>query len=145
MAIAAFLVRGLELEDEYVVPAEPTFPDVPIDHPFFDEIELLAASGITEGYDDGTFRPSDNVTRMAMAAFLKRGLDLDEEYDVPDELSFTDVLSDHPFYEEIEFLAASGISTGWEEGDGYEFRPGQDVTRMAMAAFLVRGLDLVEQ
>ncbi len=142
MAMAAFLVRGLKLDQVYNVPAHPTFNDVSAEHPFFEEIELLAASGITEGYDDGTFRPSANVTRMAMAAFLKRGLDLDEEYDVPDELSFTDVLSDHPFYEEIELLAASGISTGWEKDDGYEFRPGQDVTRMAMAAFLVRGLGL---
>ncbi|OWY59268.1 hypothetical protein B7486_75500, partial [cyanobacterium TDX16] len=28
--------------------------------------------GISEGYDDGTFRPDANVSRQAMAAFLFR-------------------------------------------------------------------------
>ena len=137
MAMAAFLYRGLELEDADV--EKPTFSDVPIDHPFFTEIEALAASGITTGYDDGTFRPSANVTRQAMAAFLVRGLDLEEDYDVPAEPTFSDVSLDHPFITEIELLAASGITTGYDDGT---FRPSDNVTRMAMSAFLVRGLEL---
>jgi len=137
MAMAAFLYRGLELEDADV--EEPTFSDVPEDHPFFIEIEALAASGITTGYDDGTFRPSANVTRQAMAAFLVRGLDLEEDYDVPAEPTFSDVSSDHPFFTEIELLAASGITTGYDDNT---FRPSANVTRMAMAAFLFRGLEL---
>ena len=139
MAMAAFLVRGLELEGKHEVPAEPTFPDVPIDHPFYEEIGLLAASGITEGYDDGTFRPSANVTRMAMAAFLSRALELDQDYEGPTQSTFSDVSSDHPFYVEIELLAASGIAEGYDDGT---FRPSANVTRMAMAAFLFRGLEL---
>jgi len=112
---------------------------VPIDHPFFEEIELLAASGITEGYDDGTFRPSANVTRQAMAAFLSRALELDQDYEVPAQPTFPDVPIDHPFFTEIELLAASGITTGYDDGT---FRPSDNVTRMAMSAFLVRGLEL---
>ena len=139
MAMAAFLVRGLELDQDYTVPAQPTFPDVTISHPFFDEIELLAASGISEGYDDGTFRPYSNVTRMAMAAFLSRALELDQDYVVPAQPTFPDVSSDHHFYEEIELLAASGIAEGYDDGT---FRPSANVTRMAMASFLFRGLEL---
>ncbi len=146
-AMAAFLARGLDLDQDYDVPVEPTFTDVPLGHPFFDEIELLAASGISTGWeeDDGTFtfRPSEDVTRQAMAAFLARGLDLDQDYDVPVEPTFTDVPFGHPFFDEIELLAASGISTGWEENDGtFTFRPSLPVTRQAMAAFLARGLEL---
>ena len=124
---------------------DPTFIDVPEDHPFFNEIEALASSGISTGWEeaDGTFsfRPALPVTRMAMAAFLVRGLELD----IPDvtEPTFTDVPENHPFFYEIEALAAAGISTGWEETDGtFTFRPTLPVTRMALSAFLVRGLEL---
>jgi len=139
MAMAAFLVRALDLEDQYDVPTTPTFSDVPLDHQFYDEIELLAASGITGGFTDGTFRPSNSVTRMAMAAFLVRALDLEDQYDVPTTPTFSDVPLDHQFYDEIELLAASGITGGFTDGT---FRPSASVTRMAMAAFLARALDL---
>ena len=51
----------------------PSFTDVPEDHPFADEIEAIAAAGITTGFNDGTYRPGANVTRQAMAAFMGRG------------------------------------------------------------------------
>jgi len=57
-------------------PATATFSDVPTSHPFFQEIEALAASGITTGYSDGTFRPNNYVTRQALAAYLARALGL---------------------------------------------------------------------
>jgi hypothetical protein len=57
-------------------PVVASFTDVPTTHPFFREIEALAASGVSTGYADGTFRPSDPVTRQAMAAFLARALGL---------------------------------------------------------------------
>ena len=149
MAMAAFLYRALELPDPFAtdpympyIPI-PSFSDVPLSHPFFTEIEALAASGITTGYEDGTFRPSADVTRMAMAAFLYRALELPDPFAtdpyMPYMPSFSDVPSSHTFFTEIEALAASGITTGYEDGT---FRPSANVTRMAMAAFLVRGLDL---
>lgn len=48
------------------------FSDVDDEHPFHDEIGAIADAGITTGYDDGTFRPGEAVTRQAMAAFLTR-------------------------------------------------------------------------
>ena len=50
-----------------------TFSDVPPENPFFDEIEAISAAGITNGFNDGTYRPSQSVTRGAMAAFMGRG------------------------------------------------------------------------
>jgi hypothetical protein len=52
--------------------ATQTFSDVPPTHPFYAEIEWGAANGIINGFDDGTFRPSNNVTRQAVAAFVAR-------------------------------------------------------------------------
>jgi hypothetical protein len=57
----------------------PTFDDVPADHPFFDEIEWMAATHISNGYPDGTYRPSDPVTRQAMSAFMQRLYDLQDD------------------------------------------------------------------
>ena len=51
-----------------------SFVDVQPSHPFYDEIEEFAGSGVTGGYEDGTYRPGATVTRQAMAAFMTRGL-----------------------------------------------------------------------
>ena len=48
----------------------------------------------------------------------------------------------YPFYKEISWLAATGVSTGWDVGGGKkEFRPTQPIARDAMAAFLYRFAD----
>jgi hypothetical protein len=57
-------------------PSTPTFNDVSTSHPLFQYIEAFAASGITSGYDDYTFRPSQPVTRGQMAVFLSKALGL---------------------------------------------------------------------
>jgi hypothetical protein len=52
--------------------ASDDFSDVPDTHPFHDDISWMADTGITEGFDNGTFQPSQPVTRQAMAAFMRR-------------------------------------------------------------------------
>jgi 2',3'-cyclic-nucleotide 2'-phosphodiesterase (5'-nucleotidase family)/alpha-tubulin suppressor-like RCC1 family protein len=112
---------------------EPEFPDVSEDHAFFEDISWLVAEGITTGYEDGTFKPTAQVSRQAMAAFLHR---LAGEPAVPvGAPTFSDVPVGHPFHEAISWLAAEGISTGYEDGT---FKPGQPVSREATAAFLHR-------
>ena len=61
-------------------PIDPTFPDVSPSYWAFQEIEALAASGITTGFPDGTFRPTAAVTRAQMATFLARALGLHWPY-----------------------------------------------------------------
>lgn len=63
---------GIGTADGFQPPAEPTFRDVPPTDPLYEAIEWAAASGITTGYSDGTFRPSGSVTRQAMAAMFHR-------------------------------------------------------------------------
>lgn len=48
------------------------FSDVPTSHPFHDDIAWLADTKIGQGFEDGTFRPGQPVTRQSMAAFLHR-------------------------------------------------------------------------
>lgn len=66
-AVAASLITGT-----VAFAAGKTFSDVPPSHPFATEIGRVAGACIAGGYDDGTYRPSDPVTRQAMAAFLSR-------------------------------------------------------------------------
>ncbi|GMA31061.1 S-layer homology domain-containing protein [Litorihabitans aurantiacus] len=121
---------------------EPSFSDVGADNQFFTQIEWLAERGISTGWDNGdgtaSFRPLEPIARDAMAAFLYR-LAGSPEVELPASSPFTDVSPEDQFYEEIVWLHARGISTGWENGDGTaSFRPLEKIGRDAMAAFLHR-------
>ena len=61
-----------------------------------------------------------------------------EEDSTDDLIRFSDVSEGIQFYDEIMWLANSGVSTGWPVDDGREFRPVVPVARDAMAAFLYR-------
>jgi hypothetical protein len=54
------------------------FNDVPADHTHADAIHRLAAMGIVGGFPDGTFKPSDPVTRGQLATIISRVLDADK-------------------------------------------------------------------
>jgi acetyl esterase/lipase len=117
-----------------VDPAEPpTFTDVPRDHPFFHEVECAVELGVAGGFPDGTYAPASGVTRQAMAAFLYR--QAGRPPFAPTTPSFTDVGPTDPFFTEIEWAAAHGLTTGYDDGT---FRPTATVTRQATAAFLCR-------
>ena len=58
-------------------PQTPTFADVPTNHPFFQFIEALKASGVTGGCGNGTiYCPDAPLTRGQMAVFLSKALGL---------------------------------------------------------------------
>ncbi|GGG64178.1 hypothetical protein GCM10011374_29680 [Kocuria dechangensis] len=60
-------------------------------------------------------------------------------YAAPSVSPFIDVATTQPFYREITWLAAAGISTGWVAANGTRtYRPLQAINRDAMAAFLYR-------
>jgi hypothetical protein len=70
-AMAAFLFR-LDLQTEVGACPGTGFPDVGVTHPFCHEIAWMVAAGITDGYTDGTFKPTNTITRQAAARFLFR-------------------------------------------------------------------------
>ncbi|MCC5954143.1 MAG: CocE/NonD family hydrolase [Acidimicrobiia bacterium] len=112
------------------------FGDVDGDNTFCTDITWLADSGITGGFEDGSFKPTAPVSRQAMAAFLYRKAGAPDGADPAcEEAAFSDVDVDHPFCGEIEWLANSGITGGFEDGS---FKPTAPVSRQAMAAFLYR-------
>ena len=71
----AGMVLGYQLQVS-PAPGVATFSDVPTNHPFFQFIEALAASGITGGCGGGNYCPNNPVTRGQMAVFLAKALGL---------------------------------------------------------------------
>jgi hypothetical protein len=64
----------LVLDPPLYNPPEPTFRDVPPDHPFYVYVETLYhlydCAAIIRGYDDGTFRPGNSATRGQVAKIV---------------------------------------------------------------------------
>jgi len=115
-----------------------TFADVPATHVFTTHIAWLASTGITTGYEGNTYRPAAPVLREQMAAFLYRLAD-EPEFSAPTTSPFTDLSTSHTFYKEITWLASTGVTTGYDNGNGTRSFKGSDpVLREQMAAFLFR-------
>ena len=137
--MAAFLYR-LAGSPEYV-PSEEVkarFSDVTEATDHAKEVWWLAENGISTGFPDGTFRPYDTIVRCDMAAFLHR-LAGEGAGAGGDASAFADVDASTPHAEDILWLAANGVSAGWDEADGTKtFRPYEEVARCDMAAFMHR-------
>jgi hypothetical protein len=123
---------GLGVTYEIRGPFRP-FLDVPTGHEFLEPVWFLAVNGITHGYADRTFHPSEAVSRQAMAAFLHRFAG-SPSGPFPDP-GYHDVRPGNPFAHEVAWLTAEGLSRGFSDGT---FRPTAGVSRQAMAAFLHR-------
>ena len=106
-------------------------------HLFEEDIDAIAAAGITKGCNPPSntrYCPDFVVDRGAMAAFLRRALDLpaaSRDY-------FTDD-SNSIFENDINAIAEAGITTGYADGT---FGPNDPVSRGQMATFLTRALHL---
>ena len=136
--MASFLARALNLGQASVEPFSDIGGSV-----HADAINAIAAAGITKGCDssDSTlYCPASFVTRAQMASFLVRAFDLPAG-----QADFADI-ADSVHAENIETLAAAGITVGCNAPDYDRFCPGEHVTRGQMATFLARalGLDPIE-
>lgn len=105
-------------------------------------IEAIAAPGITRGCNppaNTEYCPGDDITRGQMSAFLRRTFNLAA---VSDDF-FTDD-DDSVFHDDINAIAAAGITLGCNPPDNDEFCPEDPVSRGEMASFLARALALTE-
>jgi hypothetical protein len=127
--------------DTEAFPGHSPFPDVPDASPFCAAISGLAGAGVIRGYTDGTFGPTDPVTRQAAAAYLWRHYQLSNDIDPvtgdapPAATDFSDVPQSNPFSGDIQFGADNGLINGYSDGT---FRPTAVTTRQAAAAFIYR-------
>lgn len=115
----------------YVVNGALEFPDVPSDFWARDEIDYLTARSLMSGKQDGTFAPTETITRRTVAMMLWR---LAGSPEVEGECPFTDVAKDR-YYTAILWAYQSGIISGYAD---HTFRPDTVISRQHFAAMLHR-------
>lgn len=117
------------------------FADVGPSHPFYDDIQWMAETGLSTGTPQPgglpLYKPASPVSRQAMAAFLHRASgDPTEPSTTP---HFADVTASNPFFADIQWMFETGLSTGTPQPGGLPlYKPVSNVSRQAMAAFLFR-------
>ncbi len=103
-------------------------------------VDFLYQANITTGYDDGTFRPDQSITRAQFAVMLYRYLGLDESKYADVTLPFADNKS-IPAYAvpAIKALYTEGVINGSTGKDGkIYFNPGSSLTRAQAATMIGR-------
>ena len=96
------------------VMAAPSFTDMGADHWAMPSVEKLVNEGTIRGYEDGSFRPDNTVTRAEFVKMIGKGTEKREE-------EFDDVNESHWGY---EYIIYSGL-----EGTGNNFEPDRAITR----------------
>ena len=113
-----------------------SFPDVNKDDWFNITVSSLANMGALSGYEDGTFRPNEPISRAELAAMAVRFYDTFEaEYE---EGTFLDVDGDEWYADAIAAAEELGIIGGYPDGT---VRPEANITRAETCAIVNRVLE----
>jgi hypothetical protein len=73
--MARFVANAVEhITDEELETSGETFPDVPEDSVFREDIDKVATANIVDGRADGTYGPRERVRRDQMAKFVAEGM-----------------------------------------------------------------------
>lgn len=112
--------------------------DVSKNSPYYDIIHEMAKQGIISGYEDGSFKPSQAITRKHASALVSRA----KGGSLPvngKAYQFNDVTKNNPYYEDIRKLQQAGI---FEPDKNGNFHPNKVVTRAEMAKILTIAFNL---
>lgn len=93
-------------------------------------IESMAAKNAVNGYEDGTFKPEEKVTRAQFVKMLVSSLE--EKLEAYDG-SFTDVADGDWFAPYVAAAKKLGIASGYADGS---FKPNKEISRTEMAVML---------
>ncbi|MFF2797095.1 S-layer homology domain-containing protein [Lysinibacillus xylanilyticus] len=134
--MAAALVIPVATENVQAAPVtKTTYKDVPKSHWAFESIKQVAEKGLVTGYEDGTYKPSAQVTRAEFATFLSRVFDGKDRTTA----KFTDVGSSHWAIDAIQ----EGLAVGFVQESDFtnnKFEPNKPMTRGEMSRWLSNAL-----
>lgn len=118
------------------------FTDVPAYDPYAKAIDDLSTRGIISGFNDGTFKPNDVVTRQQFAKMIVKSLALPVSEE--DVCTFPDVnpgqVSSDPLYPDnyVAVAVAREMTKGYEDGT---FRPYVSISRAHVITMVVRAVE----
>lgn len=110
-----------------------SFSDVGEGQWFSNAISTMARMGVVKGYEDGTFRPNEPITRAEFAAIAARF----DQRAHSSRVIFTDTYG-HWAANEISRAAVNGWINGYPDGS---FKPDQQITRAETMALVNRMLN----
>ena len=126
----AELAKIISTERQYETSADISFSDVSGDEWFVDCLKMCVAQGIIGGYEDGTFRPDNAVTREEAATMFQRAYKINSI----GLLSFTDSSSISDWATtSVTALVGAGVINGYEDGS---FQPAAPITRAEVVKIL---------
>lgn len=111
------------------------FPDVADNHYAKSSIEKLAARSVINGFEDGTFRPNDTVTRAEFATMLVRALGLKDTTVHGAPPIFVDIRTTDWHHNVVTTSYQAELISGKGEG---RFAPQDLITQQEMAAMIAR-------
>lgn len=91
----------------------------------------LEEMGIINGYDDGSYRPDEKITRAEFFAIINRISNVSKN----NGSSFTDVSSEAWYKSVVDYAAGAHYASGYDDGS---FRPNDYITRTEAAAAVVK-------
>lgn len=119
-------------EPEPIPEPIPDFTDVPSSSNIYKPVMWAASYGIAKGYDDGTFKPDNECTRLQFAIMIWRMM---EKPTATSTVNFTDVTTGTSGYKAIQWAVEAGIIKGFKDGT---FRPNDPITREQAAVMIWR-------
>ena len=136
---AAIFARNIaERKGENISSGKSSFTDVNSKLWYNNSIAYLEKYNIISGYNDGTFRPEEQITRAEFVTMCMRFYDMFEDITVSDKNIFNDVPKSHW----ASGYIYNAIAMKWIEGyaDG-TFKPDSNITRAEVVAIVNRVLD----
>ena len=117
-----------EYEKEGFIPPEHKYLDYSLNHKAY-----------VVGYEDGTVRPDNNITRAETATIFYRLLkeSVQKEYSTNIN-NFSDVLEGQWFNTSVSTLARLGLVNGYSDGS---FKPNQYITRAEFVSMMIAFFD----
>ena len=97
-------------------------------------VKSATDNGVINGFNDGTFRPDNNIIRGDVAVILNNAFKFTEA----NKAYFNDVPSSKHYYNAINSMALENITTGFSDGS---YRPDQYITRVEFSVFLAKALE----
>lgn len=113
------------------------FTDLDSSNPNYTAIMSLVEQGVLQGYDDGTFKADQEVTRAETLKIVLLGADMDVLEAT--ELHFSDVQTGDWYVNYVETAYSSGLVQGY--GDG-RYLPNQTVTRAEAVKIVLSSVEL---
>lgn len=111
-----------------------SFRDVKKNAWYYDDIVFIEKRGLISGYEDGTFKPENAMTRAQFAHLINNYLKLEEGNN---PMNFSDVKKNHWASKAINTLSSHGIMVG----DNNKFNPDKNITRAEAATIFNKILD----